>query len=249
MDRSERMSQSQQEAYQIMFKNTPQKFYQVVRMLSMMKQFAKTREQKKQGEVNRENEWDKFKELREKLGYPDSPDLEEKFKQLPKEQRMELIRDCEKKVLLQAGEKEYDFLLATNKMLAEPQILDKDINLDQLKNMMTDYGLQFHIKELPDLSRELFFYAKDANIAARAIERTLNEILEDPETVTKPTLETLIKQAKAQVEVQKQAKAEEIEKAKEASVVKAGGKEAAQTAKESLDSLSLFEELKGGIEL
>lgn len=243
------MSQSQQEAYQIMFKNTPQKFYQVVRMLSMMKQFAKTREQKKQGEANREKEWEKFKQLREKLGLPNSPDLEVKFKQLSKEQRIELIRDCENKVLLQAGEKDYEFLLATNKMLAEPQILDKDINLDQLKNMMTDYGLQFHIKELPDLTRELYFYAKDANIAARAIERTLNEILEDPETVTKPTLEKLIKQAKEQVEVQKQAKVEEIDKVKEASVVKAGAKEATQTAKDSLDSLSLFEDLKGGIEL
>lgn len=161
---------------------------------------------------------------------------------------MELIRDCEKKVLIQAGEKEYDFLLATNKMLAEPQILDKDINLEQLKNMMTEYGLQFHIKELPDLTRELYFYAKDANIAARAIERTLNEILEDPETVTKPTLETLIKQAKEQVEVQKQAKLEELQQSKGA-LIKEGSKEATQTAKESLESLSLFEDLKGGIEL
>lgn len=248
MDRSERMSQSQQEAYQIMFKNTPQKFYQVVRMLSMMKQFAKTREQKKQGEVNRENEWEKFKELREKLGLPDSPDLEAKFKQLPKEQRMELIRDCENKVLLQAGEKEYDFLLATNKMLAEPQILDKDINLEQLKNMMTEYGLQFHIKELPDLSKELYFYAKDANIAARAIERTLNEILEDPEMVTKPTLEKLIKQAKEQVEIQKQAKVEELQQTKGA-LIKEGSKEVAKNTKESLESLSLFEDIKDGLEL
>ena len=72
--------------------------------------------------------------------------------------------------------------------------------------------------------------------------------MEDPETVTKPTLETLIKQAKEQVEVQKQAKLEELQQAKGA-LIKEGSKEATQTAKESLESLSLFEDLKGGIEL
>lgn len=41
------MSQSQQEAYQVICKGTPQKLYQLFRLLSMLKRAAKTREMKK----------------------------------------------------------------------------------------------------------------------------------------------------------------------------------------------------------
>lgn len=243
------MSQSQQEAYQIIFKNTPQKLYQVVRMLSMMKQFAKAKEHKKNQKTLSENDWQKFSNLRAELGLPDAPELPTKFMALPREQRIDLIRDCEKKVLIQAGEKEYEFLMGTNKMLAEPQLLNQDLNLEQLKNMMTEYGLQFHIKELPDQMRELHFFAKDANIAARAINRTLETILEEPETVTKPTFEALIKQAQKQTKEKIQEKQEELQTKPGVPSIKEGTKEVAETAQDSLKEISLFDDLKDGMEL
>lgn len=244
------MSQSQQEAYQVICKGTPQKLYQVFRLLSMLKQAAKSKEMKQQAEQLTADNWEKFKNLREQLGLPDKPELEFKFKQLPREKQMELIRDCEKKLLVQAGEKDYEFLLSSNKMLAEPQLLDQAVNLDQLKNMMTEYGLQFHVKEFPDMTSEMYFYAKDANIAARALERTVETIINDPETVTKPTLEVLIEEAK----VKTKEKVAAVEEAKESSVtaIKDGTKTAVDTtkeAKESLDALSLFDDISGGINL
>ena len=240
------MSQSQQEAYQVMFKNTPQKLYQVFRMLSMLKQAAKSKEMKKQAEVVLQDDWEKFKQLREQLGLPESPELKGKFIQLPRDKRKELIKDCEKKVLVQAGEKDYDFLMGTNKMLAQPQILNQDVNFEQLKNMMTEYGLQFHIKDLPDQTKELHFFAKDANVAARAIDRTIDNIVNDPKSVTKPSLEALIKQAKEQAHNQKQQKQEEKEVQLGETKSAVGS---AKDSKETLESLSLFEELKDGIEL
>lgn len=244
------MSQSQQEAYQVICKGTPQKLYQVFRLLSMLKQVAKSKEMKQQAEQLTADNWEKFKNLREQLGLPDNPELEFKFKQLPREKQMELIRDCEKKLLVQAGEKDYEFLLSSNKMLAEPQLLDQAVNLDQLKNMMTEYGLQFHVKEFPDMTSEMYFYAKDANIAARALERTVETIINDPETVTKPTLEALIEEAKGKTKE----KVAAVEEAKESSVtaIKDGTKTAVDTtkeAKESLDALSLFDDISGGIDL
>lgn len=244
------MSQSQQEAYQVICKGTPQKLYQVFRLLSMLKQAAKSKEMKQQAEQLTADNWEKFKNLREQLGLPDKPELEFKFKQLPREKQMELIRDCEKKLLVQAGEKDYEFLLSSNKMLAEPQLLDQAVNLDQLKNMMTEYGLQFHVKEFPDMTSEMYFYAKDANIAARALERTVETIINDPETVTKPTLEALIEEAKGKTKE----KVAAVEEAKESSVtaIKDGTKTAVDTtkeAKESLDALSLFDDISGGIDL
>lgn len=244
------MSQSQQEAYQVICKGTPQKLYQVFRLLSMLKQAAKSKEMKQQAEQLTADNWEKFKNLREQLGLPDKPELEFKFKQLPREKQMELIRDCEKKLLVQAGEKDYEFLLSSNKMLAEPQLLDQAVNLDQLKNMMTEYGLQFHIKEFPDMTSEMYFYAKDANIATRALERTVETIINDPETVTKPTLEALIEEAKGKTKE----KVAAVEEAKESSVtaIKDGTKTAVDTtkeAKESLDALSLFDDISGGIDL
>ncbi|EGP4894558.1 hypothetical protein FI615_002062 [Enterococcus faecium] len=241
------MSQTQQEAYQVIFKNTPQRLYQVFRMLSMLKQAAKSKEMKRQADVALQDDWEKFRELREQLGLPESPELRSKFFQLPKEKRKELIRDCEKKVLLQAGEKDFHFFIESNKMLAQPQILNKEVNLDQLKKMMTEYGLQFHIKDLPDHTKELHFFAKDANIAARAIDRTIESIVDDPATVTKPTLEQRIKEAKSKVQEEK------IQKQKEKDAGLGEGKEGMESAKESketLETLSLFEEeLKDGIEL
>lgn len=244
------MSQSQQEAYQVICKGTPQKLYQVFRLLSMLKQVAKSKEMKQQAEQLTADNWEKFKKLREQLGLPDKPELEFKFKQLPREKQMELIRDCEKKLLVQAGEKDYEFLLSSNKMLAEPQLLDQAVNLDQLKKMMTEYGLQFHVKEFPDMTSEMYFYAKDANIAARALERTVETILNDPETVTKPTLEALIEEAKGKTKE----KVAAVEEVKESSVtaIKDGTKAAVDTtkeAKESLDALSLFDDISGGIDL
>lgn len=244
------MSQSQQEAYQVICKGTPQKLYQVFRLLSMLKQAAKSKEMKQQAEQLTADNWEKFKNLREQLGLPDKPELEFKFKQLPREKQMELIRDCEKKLLVHAGEKDYEFLLSSNKMLAEPQLLDQAVNLDQLKNMMTEYGLQFHVKEFPDMTSEMYFYAKDANIAAHALERTVETIINDPETVTKPTLEALIEEAKGKTKE----KVAAVEEAKESSVtaIKDGTKTAVDTtkeAKESLDALSLFDDISGGIDL
>ncbi|MBE6172046.1 MAG: hypothetical protein E7153_04290 [Enterococcus faecium] len=244
------MSQSQQEAYQVICKGTPQKLYQVFRLLSILKQAAKSKEMKQQAEQLTADNWEKFKNLREQLGLLDNPELEFKFKQLPREKQMELIRDCEKKLLVQAGEKDYEFLLSSNKMLAEPQLLDQAVNLDQLKNMMTEYGLQFHVKEFPDMTSEMYFYAKDANIAARALERTVETIINDPETVTKPTLEALIEEAKGKTKE----KVAAVEEAKESSVtaIKDGTKTAVDTtkeAKESLEALSLFDDISGGIDL
>lgn len=240
------MSQTQQEAYQVIFKNTPQRLYHVFRMLSMLKQASKSKEVKRQADVALQDEWEYFKQLREQLGLPDSPELKGKFLQLPKDKRKELIRDCEKKILVQAGEKDFKFLMESNKMLAQPQILNKEVNFDQLKKMMTEYGLQFHIKDLPDQTKELHFFAKDANIAARAIDRTIDSIVKDPTIVTKPTLEQLINQAKSKVQEEKIQKQE----AKEAGLGE--GKdiiESAKESKETLEALSLFDDLKDGIEL
>ncbi len=180
---------------------------------------------------------------------PDKPELERKFKALSREQRIELIRDCEKKGADQSWRKKtMSFFMASNKMLAEPQLLNKEVNLEQLKAMMTEYGMQFHLKELPDQSMELHFFAKDANIASHAIRRTIDTIVNDPSTVTKPTLESLIKDAKDRVKE----KAAQVEQAKESTVQlsQIGGEvgDSAKEAKEALDALSLFES-SGGIEL
>lgn len=235
------MSQTQQEAYQVIFKNTPQKLYQAFRMLTMMQQVAQRKQQQIAAETTKENDWKKFKKLREELELPDNPELKGKFMELPRDQRLELIRDCEKKLLIKAGEKDYEFLISSNKMLAEPQILNKDVNLDQLGNMLTEYGLQFHIKELPDQTKELYFFSKDANIANRAINRTLENIAADPECITKPTLANMIEQAKEQAK-------EKVQDIKEAGVVK-GTTEATKEAEDAFNVLSLFDDDKGGIDL
>lgn len=235
------MSQTQQEAYQVIFKNTPQKLYQAFRMLTMMQQVAQRKQKQIAAETTKENDWKKFKKLREELELPDNPELKGKFMELPRDQRLELIRDCEKKLLIKAGEKDYEFLISSNKMLAEPQILNKDVNLDQLGNMLTEYGLQFHIKELPDQTKELYFFSKDANIANRAINRTLETIAADPECITKPTLANMIEQAKEQAK-------EKVQDIKEAGVVK-GTTEATKEAEDAFNVLSLFDDDKGGIDL
>lgn len=239
------MSQTQQEAYQVIFKNTPQKLYQAVRMLSIMKQFSTSKKNKKLDQTARSNDWEKFKHLRGELGLPTSFELQNKFMALPREQRMELIRDCEKKVLVQAGEKDYEFMISNNKMLAEPQILGKDVNLEQLKNMLSDYGLQFHLKELPDSTKELHFFAKDSNIAARAIDRTLENISNNPDSVTSPTLESLIQNAKEK----SKEKQDSLEKSKETSVKSNVTDKAVDSTKETAEVLSLFDDLKDGIDL
>ena len=76
----------------------------------MLKRAAKTREMKKKETEVTSSDWNKFQKLREELELPDKPELERKFKALSREQRIELIRDCEKKVLIKAGEKDYEFL-------------------------------------------------------------------------------------------------------------------------------------------
>lgn len=235
------MSQTQQEAYQVIFKSAPQKLYQACRMLTMLQQAAQRKQQRAAAEKTKEHDWEKFKQLREELDLPESPELKNKFLALPRDQRLELIRDCEKKLLIKAGEKDYEFLISTNKMLAEPQILDKELNLDQLKNMLTEYGLQFHVKELPDQTKELHFFSKDANIAARAIGRTLDNIAADPECVTKPTLASMIEQAKEQAK-------EKVQNIKETAPVK-GTTEATKEAEDAFNVLSLFDDDKGGIDL
>ncbi|WP_321386453.1 hypothetical protein [uncultured Enterococcus sp.] len=237
------MSDTQQEAYHLLFKSSPQNLYQGYRMLMMMKQFAQEKERKKQDLLTREEEWERFSELREELGLETPPEMRESFMALNKHKRAELLRDCEKKILLQAGEKDLDYFMSSNKMLAEPQLLDKHINLEQLKNVMEEYGMQFHIKELADKTKELHFFAKDANIAAHAINKTLDELLKDPEKVTKPTLEMLIKQAKEKTQAQQ----ETHEKTKEAAATSKAPEKATEEAKETLDAISLFDE--GGIDL
>lgn len=238
------MSQLQQESYQVIFKNTPQKFYQTIRMVSMLKQFSKTNERKKMEATSRNEDWETFSKLREELELPITTDMKVKFTELTKDKRLELIRDCEKKLLIKAGEKEYDFLLATNKMLAEPQILNKDINLDQLKNMMTEYGLQFHIKELSDQTKELHFFAKDANIAARALDRTLEEMINHPESVTKPTLDTIITKSKEQ----SIAKQEEMKQAKETAEITTSTEHSVKGIKEVTEKASIIEDMTNSID-
>lgn len=233
------MSELQQETYQVMFKSSPQNLYQACRMLTMMRQFAMGRKQKKLANENLRNDLKKFIKLREELELPITEDIKEKFMKLTREQRLELIRDCEKKLMIKAGERDYEFLVSSNKMLAEPQVLDKEVNLDQLKNMLTEYGLQFHIKDLPDQTKELHFFSKDSNIAARAISRTLENIAADPECVTKPTLTALINRAKEQTK-------ESLEKAKEKTL---DSKTETKDMKETFDALSLFKDGDGGIEL
>ena len=61
------MSQSQQEAYQVICKGTPQKLYQVFRLLSMLKQAAKSKEMKQQAEQLTADNWEKFKNLENSL--------------------------------------------------------------------------------------------------------------------------------------------------------------------------------------
>ncbi|MDT2904409.1 hypothetical protein P7H72_14405, partial [Lactococcus lactis] len=107
-----------------------------------------------------------------------------------------------------SGEKDLDFMMRDGKMLAEPQLLNKSVNLDQVKQVLAEYEMQFHIKELVNGEKELHFFAKDANVCANALDKAMEDILKNPEKATQPSFES-------EVKVSKQKEAEEI-KAKQA---------------------------------
>ncbi|KAF6207430.1 hypothetical protein GE061_018673 [Apolygus lucorum] len=107
-----------------------------------------------------------------------------------------------------SGEKDLDFMMRDGKMLAEPQLLNKSVNLDQVKQVLAEYGMQFHIKELENGEKELHFFAKDANVCANALDKAMEDISKNPEKATQPSFES-------EVKVSKQKEAEEI-KAKQA---------------------------------
>jgi len=80
-----------------------------------------------------------------------------------------------------SGEKDLDFMMRDGKMLAEPQLLNKSVNFDQVKQVLAEYEMQFHIKELENGEKELHFFAKDANVCANALDKAMEDISKNPE--------------------------------------------------------------------
>ncbi|GAB2022648.1 hypothetical protein RyT2_17220 [Pseudolactococcus yaeyamensis] len=123
------------------------------------------------------------------------------------------------------GEKSMSFMATDGKMIAQPQSLSAEtVNLGQLKNHLEKYQLQFHIEPISSKEFELHFFAKDKELAAKALERAMVDLVKDPSQITAKDLEGEFEAGK-----DKQAKIREQIAAQKAD------KQVSQSTKEAVD--------------
>ncbi|MGV8956300.1 hypothetical protein [Lactococcus lactis] len=218
------MSEAQQQAFHVMTRQVPQNLRDLFRMFRAVMRYA---EQRQRRQVSSQLDNEKFKALREKLGLKTSPELEIQFLRENDIQRRAIIESLSRQldVKLQSyGEKDMNFMMRDGKMLAEAQLLKKSVNLEQVKQVLSEYKMQFHIKALKNGDKELHFFAKDANVCAKALEKAMEEISKNPEKATQSSFESEVKAAK-------QKEAEEIK-------VKQAEKQKVQEVSQTVDGLS-----------
>lgn len=195
------MGQEQQEMYRVLIRDTPQTIRQSLYLLKALKRHVETKEA---GREQAQIDLLKAKNYAEDLsGLVVSPEMEKEFLAKSPSERQKLLTEWGqelKRQNLAPGEKSLEFLMKTGKAIAEPQLLEKAVNLEQLKNVLKDYGLQFHIKALDDGKHEVLFLAKDANVARNAFAQALDEISQNPEIVSSPSLTQSIKEAQKEEE-------------------------------------------------
>lgn len=197
------MSEEQQQAFHAMTRQVPQNLRDLFRMLMAVRRSANQRQrQRASGQLDN----NQFKELRSKLGLETTPEMEALFlkqNDLQRRATMDSLSRQFNEMKQSSGEKDLDFMMRDGKMLAEPQLLNKSVNLDQVKQVLAEYEMQFHIKELENGEKELHFFAKDANVCANALDKAMEDISKKPEKATQPSFES-------EVKVSKQKEAEEI---------------------------------------
>jgi hypothetical protein len=195
------MGQEQQEMYRVLIRDTPQTIRQSLYLLKALKRHVETKEA---GREQAQIDLLKAKNYAEDLsGLEVSPEMEQEFLAKSPSERQKMLTEWGqelKRQNLAPGEKSLEFLMKTGKAIAEPQLLEKAVNLEQLKNVLKDYGLQFHIKALDDGKHEVLFLAKDANVARNAFAQALDEISQNPEIVSSPSLTQSIKEAQKEEE-------------------------------------------------
>ena len=195
------MGQEQQEMYRVLIRDTPQTIRQSLYLLKALKRHVETKEA---GREQAQIDLLKAKNYAEDLsGLEVSPEMEKEFLAKSPSERQKMLTEWGqelKRQNLAPGEKSLEFLMKTGKAIAEPQLLEKAVNLEQLKNVLKDYGLQFHIKALDDGKHEVLFLAKDANVARNAFAQALDEISQNPEIVSSPSLTQSIKEAQKEEE-------------------------------------------------
>lgn len=195
------MGQEQQEMYRVLMRDTPQTIRQTLYLLKALKRHVEMKEaRREQAQIDLL----KAKNYAEDLsGLEVSFEMEKEFLAKTPTERQKMLTEWSqelKKQNLAPGEKSLEFLLKTGKTIAEPQLLEKAVNLEQLKNVLKAYGLQFHIKSLDEGKHEVLFLAKDANVARNAFAQALDEISQNPEIVSSPSLKQSIKEAQKEEE-------------------------------------------------
>ncbi|USI69363.1 PcfB family protein (plasmid) [Lactococcus petauri] len=195
------MGQEQQEMFRVLMRDMPQTIRQTLYLLTTLKRHV---EKKKAGKDQAQIDLLKAKNVAEDLsGLEVSPEMEKEFLAKSPSERQKMLTEWGqelKRQNLAPGEKSLEFLMKTGKAIAEPQLLEKAVNLEQLKNVLKDYGLQFHIKALDDGKHEVLFLAKDANVTRNAFAQALDEISKNPEIVSSPSLTQSIKEAQKEEE-------------------------------------------------
>ncbi|MGY3713715.1 DUF3801 domain-containing protein [Lactococcus petauri] len=195
------MGQEQQEMFRVLMRDMPQTIRQTLYLLTTLKRHV---DKKKAGKDQAQIDLLKAKNVAEDLsGLEVSPEMEKEFLAKSPSERQKMLAEWGqelKRQNLAPGEKSLEFLMKTGKAIAEPQLLEKAVNLEQLKNVLKDYGLQFHIKALDDGKHEVLFLAKDANVARNAFAQALDEISHNPGIVSSPSLTQSIKEAQKEEE-------------------------------------------------
>lgn len=189
--------EEQQEMFRVMTRDTPQSVRQLIRMFQVMRNHAKGNAQK---EVVKKQEFIQAKELRTKLGRETSPEMEKEFLAMSASKRNDLINNLKSRVhemQYEGGEKPLKVLLNDGKTIAEPQLLDEAVNMAQLKNVLTEYDLKFHVKKAPDGKNELYFFAKDKAVFQSAMDKAITDISKNPSIVSAPALTAEIQKARA----------------------------------------------------
>lgn len=202
--------EEQQEMYRVMTHGVPQNVRQLISMLKALKRHA---EGKTQQEISKQNEIENIKELRARMGEDTPDEMIEQLKNLPQSERQKIalgLKEQLRQSKYTAGEKDLDVLLRDGKAIAQPQLLDEAVNLEQLKNQLTDKGLQFHIEPSETGKDALYFFAKDKEVFQSALDSLIDDITKDPRIVSTRTIKQEIDQT---VKKQKAANEKEIDKA------------------------------------
>lgn len=243
------MSEVQQQAFHVMTRQVPQNLRDLFRMFRAVMRYA---EQRQRRQVSSQLDNEKFKALREKLGLKTSPELEIQFLRENDIQRRAIIESLSRQLEVKRqsyGEKDMNFMMRDGKMLAEAQLLKKSVNLEQVKQVLSEYKMQFHIKALKNGDKELHFFAKDANVCAKALEKAMEEISKNPEKATQSSFESEVKAAKQKEAEEIKVKQAEKQKVQEVSQTVDGLSKSSIDSKAVTEAVTIENPFEGGLDI